>query len=74
MANRVLVSYKEPPTDGFTSYTLEIERSSAGSPRLIFIIRADSPDSSGDSGDEMCVFVRDGKKLLEPVLSWLNGN
>ena len=71
MADRTLVTYQESRLDDGPYWTLSIERSAGGTPGLFFVIRH---KSFGDSyqAEELSVFVDDGKKLLEPVLKWLD--
>ena len=71
MADRTLVKYEESRLDDGPYWTLRIERSSSGKPGLFFIICHKSFDDSYQP-EELSVFIADGRKLLEPVLKWLD--
>lgn len=70
MSDRVLVKYEEDRLPDGPHWGLEIQRSSAGQPGLLFTITFDSVDGTLPH-QEMTVVVRDGNALLAPILEWL---
>jgi hypothetical protein len=75
MADRNLVTYTEERTWDGPYFTLEIDRSSAGVPSLMFTIRHQEYDKTGKKPESksLSVVVRDGDELLGPVVAWLDG-
>ena len=72
MSNRTLVHYEEERNPEGPYWTLEIQRSSAGQPGLLFTIRSEMFDRRLAKLDrEMTIVVNDGSALLAPVLEWL---
>ncbi|WP_217181581.1 phage tail protein [Streptomyces sp. AC495_CC817] len=76
MANRTL-AYHDEGADAIEAgehpgmhAKIEVQRSSAGAPGLIFTITYDD----GLPWGEMSVTVPDGVTFLAPVIGWLNGN
>jgi hypothetical protein len=76
MANRVLVTYEEERLPEGAHWTLEIQRSAAGQPGLLFTIKTETfseDDRHIESlNRELTIVVTDGNALLAPVLEWLN--
>lgn len=68
MAARTLSTYTEHA--GGMTFTLNVERSAAGQPGLIFAVEARNAD--GTAFVDTCVLVDDGNEFLAPVLEWLN--
>ena len=74
MSNRTLVAYEEERHGGEPHWRLEIERSAAGTPGLLFTISYKMHNRQYAHLDrEMIVIVKDGNALLAPVMAWLNG-
>lgn len=72
MANRVLVEYEEERLPEGPHWTLEVQRSSAGQPGLLFTIREEMHDPKYSHLDrEMTVVVTDGWKVIDPIRRWL---
>lgn len=75
MADRNLVHYEESRNEYGPYWTLDIERSAAGQPRLLFTIKSRMFDDERypELRNQMTIVVEDGNELLAPVLEWLNG-
>lgn len=75
MADRNLVHYEESRNEHGPHWTLDIERSAAGQPALLFTIktRAHDDERYPELRNQMTIVVEDGNELLAPVLEWLNG-
>lgn len=71
MSDRTLVEYQEERNEEGPYWRLEIQRSAAGQPGLLFTISYESFDGSLDPA-ELTILVDDGNTLLAPVLEWLN--
>ena len=69
MADRNLVKYEEERNPEGPYWSLEIDRSSAGQPGLLFSIKHQM--FGKEEVAEQTVFVKDGNALLAPVLKWL---
>lgn len=72
MADRVLVKYEEERREGGPHWTLEVQRSSAGQPGLLFTIRCEMDDPKYHHLDrEMTVLVTNGWGVIAPIVRWL---
>ena len=75
MADRNLVHYEEERNSEGPYWTLDIERSAAGQPGLLFTIESKAFSESDRHIEalnrQMTIVVRDGNALLAPVLEWL---
>lgn len=69
MADRNLVTYREPTNDRGYYSRVRIERLSSGQPGLIVIVDEYAFDETYHTS---CVVVPDGNELLAPVVEWLN--
>lgn len=73
MGDRTLARYEEPRNEEGPHWSLEIDRSAAGAPGLLFTIHNDPFEGSPLKAEQMTVVVEDGRSLLAPVNAWLEG-
>ncbi len=74
MSNRTLVEYLEPRNEFGPYWTLEVQRSAAGQPGLLFTITGKMYDEEKhpELTQQLTVVVKDGWEIVNPILEWLN--
>lgn len=77
MSNRTLVTYEEKRLPEGPYWTLEVQRSAAGQPGILFTIRQEAFGDAYIPGgwnkrEEMTIFVEDANEIIGPIQNWLD--